>query len=38
MCPHTKNEFKLTPEVPLSSLNIIARKRSCNSLIFYETK
>ena len=38
MSPHTKNEFKLTPEIPLSSLAMIAKKRSCDSLIFYETK
>lgn len=38
MCPHTKNEFKMTPEVGLSSLGRIAKKRSCDTLILYETK
>lgn len=38
MCPHTKNELKLTPEIPLSALSGIAKKRSCDTLIFYETK
>ncbi|CAL6025003.1 Ribosome_biogenesis protein Brix [Hexamita inflata] len=38
LCPHTKLEFKFDESEPLSHLQVLAHKRGCDTIIYWETR